>query len=428
MGIVKKLTVAFLAVFLFASQSVFFQPNRRAEAVTPDISVLLDNLPIRFDVPPQIIDGRALVPFRLIAQALNISVDWDPNNRTIFASDGTTMVMLQINNKIAQVNDMPFTLDSPPIIINGRTLIPLRFFSEAFGCQVDWIAKTRTITIISPPRAMNVIGFYALGAGEASSWLDLFGAPYPDITEGNTDIVRELALGWYTINEQGNLLVRNTRNAWQRPFGWEIVLARAKEFGLKTEMVVHETNRDGLLTALLDNEQAKLKAVNSIVQESALYGGVNLNLEGLGLYATGETQIRIRESFTRFISMLSQPLRDVGKTLTLTIHPPNSSYRGYDYQALGKLADRIIIMAHDYGPTPEPLNRVVQAVEMALAVVPSEKLVLGISAPSETAESIIEKIGVAKRYRLQGISLWRLGLLSENMWGAVRKTISKRAQ
>jgi len=68
-------------------------------------------------------------------------------------------------------------------------------------------------------------------------------------------------------------------------------------------------------------------------------------------------------------------------------------------------------MAYDYGPKPEPLNRVEQAIEMALVVVPAEKLVLGISAPSETAESIIEKIGVAKRFRLQGISLWRLGLL-----------------
>jgi len=44
-------------------------------------------------------------------------------------------------------------------------------------------------------------------------------------------------------------------------------------------------------------------------------------------------------------------------------------------------------MAHNYGPKPEPLNRVEQAVEMALVVVPAEKLVLGISAPSETAES-----------------------------------------
>jgi hypothetical protein len=390
------------------------------------IIVLLDDLPVRFDVPPQIINGRTLVPFRLIAEAININVSWDGKTRVISASDGNIRVMLQIDNKTAQVNELPSPLDAPPVIIDGRTLVPLRFFSETFGCRVEWDKAARTIRITSPPRPMNVIGFYALGAGVASSWTNLFGTPFPAAGSGNTDIVRELALGWYTIDAQGNLLTRTPRNAWQRPPGWETVLATAKEFGFRTEMVVHETNQGGLLTAFLNDEQAVSRAVAAIVYEAAFYHGVNLNLEELGLYATGETQRQIRDSLTRFVALLAPPLREAGKTLTLTIHPPNSSFRGYDYAALGQLADRIIIMAHDYGQRPEPLNRVVQAVEMALAAVPREKLVLAISAPSETAESIIPKIGVAKRYRLQGISLWRLGLVTSDMWTTMRQTITGR--
>lgn len=422
----RKLSLALLTVYLFAFLSLFFLPNRQVKAVTPDIEVLLDNLPMRFDVPPMIVNGRTLVPFRLIAQALNITVNWDGNTGTITASDGKTTVILSIGNKVTQVNELPSQLDTPPIIINGRTLVPLRFFGEAFGCKVNWDSKTRTIRISSPPRDINVIGFYALGAGEASSWLDLFGAPYPDIAIGNTDIVRELAFGWYTIDEQGNLLTRSPRTAWLRPPGWEIVLAKAKEFGLKTEMVVHENNRGELLTTFLNNEQAMINAADSIIKESALYGGVNLNLEELGLYATGETQKRIRESFTRFVAKLSKPLRNAGKTLTLTLHPPNSSFKGYDYEALGKLADRIIIMAHDYGEKPEPLNRAVQAVEMALTVVPAERLILAISTPSETNDSITDKIGVAMRFRLQGISLWRLGLVTDDKWNVIRRAIASR--
>lgn len=394
----RKLSLALLIAVLFVNLSVFLIPARLTEADTPDIEVLLDNLPIRFDVPPKIANERAIVPFRMIAQALNIDVDWDGNTGTITASDGKTRVMLSIGNKTAQV----------------------------IGCEVNWDPKTRIIRLSSPPRDINVIGFYALGAGEASSWLDLFGAAYPEIAAGNTDIVRELALGWYTIDEQGNLLTRSPRTAWQRPLGWEIVLAKAQEFRLKTEMVIHETNRSGLLTAFLNNEQAMLNAVNSIVKESALYGGVNLNLEELGLYAAGEEQQIIRESFTRFVAKLAKPLREAGKTLTLTIQPPNSSFRGYDYAALGQLADRIIVMAHDYGPKPEPNNRVVQAVEMALKDVPAEKLILAISAHSETHESINDKIGIAKRYRLQGISLWRLGLITDDMWNAIRRSVKIR--
>ncbi|MBS3976138.1 MAG: copper amine oxidase [Syntrophomonadaceae bacterium] len=423
----KKSAFFMLATLLLAfALSLSAPPSHQATASPPLITVLLDGRPVPFDVPPQIINGRTLVPFRLLAEAINISVNWNDVTRTISASDGTTRIILKIDDKTAQVNDLPIQLDAPPVILDGRTLIPLRFFSEAFGCRVEWDGTTYTISIASPPRPMNVIGFYALGAGVASSWLDLFGLPFPEISPGNTDMVRELALGWYSIDEQGNLLTRSPRNAWRRPPGWETVLAKAEEFGFRTEMVVHETNRGGLLTAFLNDEQAVSRAVAAILQAAARYHGVNLNLEELGPYATGETQRQIRDSLTRFVAMLMPPLREAGKTLTLTIHPPNSSFRGYDYAALGQLADRIIIMAHDYGPKPEPLNRVVQAVEMALAAVPAEKLVLAISAPSETAESILPKIGVAKRYRLQGISLWRLGLVTNEMWTAIRQTISRR--
>lgn len=58
---------------------------------------------------------------------------------------------------------------------------------------------------------------------------------------------------------------------------------------------------------------------------------------------------------------------------------------------------------NDYGSAPEPVCFVTEAVEMARAVVPPEKLVLGISTPGETPESLLTKAGIAKRYNLSGI-------------------------
>lgn len=110
----------------------------------------------------------------------------------------------------------------------------------------------------------------------------------------------------------------------------------------------------------------------------------------------------------------------------LTLHAPNSVYKGYDYRALGELADKIIIMAYDYGPKPEPVNQVIRAVEMAAAAVPPEKLVLGISAPNETSESMQTKVGIAKRYDLNGIALWRLGLITGEMWDMLRSEVPAR--
>jgi len=83
-------------------------------------------------------------------------------------------------------------------------------------------------------------------------------------------------------------------------------------------------------------------------------------------------------------------------------------------------------MAYDYGSKPEPVSLVRQAVEMAKANVPPEKLVLGISAPTETPESILTKVGIAKRYGLEGIAIWRLGLVTGEMWDALRATVIPR--
>lgn len=80
-------------------------------------------------------------------------------------------------------------------------------------------------------------------------------------------------------------------------------------------------------------------------------------------------------------------------------------------------------MAYDYGTKPEPAALVLQAVEQALQHVAPEKLVLGISLPSENPTSIVTKVGIAKRYKLQGIALWRLGLVQEEVWQVLRAAI-----
>jgi len=390
-----------------------------------EIPVLVDGLPVSFDVKPVLQNGRTLVPFRAIAEALNVAVAWDGATRTVTASGGQTTVRLQIGNSTAYHNDAPVVLDVPPVIAGGRTLIPVRFFSEAFGCKVDWDAAARAVKITSPPRPMTVMGFYALGDSATSSWTDLFQKPYPAAGPGNTDVVGELALGWYSLDEKGRLLTRS-RTGWQRPDGWEKVLEAARSYNLRTEMVVHLTDQDGAIVNLLSDAGAVSRAVKEIAAEAGRYHGVNLDFEGLGYRENGEQLAATRAAFTAFASRLAEKLHAAGLGLTLTLHAPNSVYRGYDYRALGEAADRIVIMAYDYGSKPEPLNLVLQAVQEAATAVPPAKLLLGISVPSETPESIITKVGVAKRYHLGGIALWRLGLVPGDMWQALRTTVRPR--
>lgn len=306
-------------------------------------------------------------------------------------------------------------------------MIPLRFFSEAFDCRVDWNGKTYTVDITSPPQDLHVLGYYALGDRETSSWTDLFQSPYPETGTGNTDIVDEVALGWYSLTREGELLTRNA-SGWQRPDGWEDVLDAAEQYGIRTEMVVHMTNRDGELSGLIADEAVAEAAVEAIMEAVESYNGVNLDLEGLGYrYDKSDEELeQIRTDFTRFVETLASGLHENGKTLTLSLHPPNSVYQGYDYQALGQLADKIVIMAYEYGLTPEPVHLVEEAVKRAVATVSPDKLILGISAATENHESMAGKIGLAKRYGLDGIALWRLGLYTDEMWDSIRQHVVPR--
>lgn len=389
------------------------------------ISVLVDGLPVTFDVQPFIQNGRTLVPFRAIAEALNVKVTWDGKTRIVSATDGKTAVRLQIGNKTAYRNDAPVPLDVPPVILGERMLIPVRFFAEAFACNVDWDAPAGVVRIVSPPKEITVVGFYALGDSDTSSWANLFGRPYPETDTGNTDVISEIALGWYSLDKDGVLLTRS-RTGWQRPDGWEDVLRAAGKFNLETEMVVHVTDGDGTVSSLLASEAAMTGAVRAITQEAKRYDGINLDFEGLGYQDTGEPLGLVQREFTAFVRLLSEQARASGLGLTLTLHAPNSAYKGYDYKALGDRADRIVVMAYDYGSKPEPVSLVAQAMEMAKALVPPEKLVLGISAPAETAESIPAKVGIVKRYGLGGIALWRLGVITDGMWKALRDTVRAR--
>lgn len=414
----KLLFLLFTGLFLITSPLL-------PRAAHPPVQVNIDGFGVKFDVQPVIKEGRVLVPFRALSEGLNTKVKWDEKTQSIQAFQDNNTVILEIGKNTAFLNNSPLTLDVPPTILDGRTLIPLRFFSEAFDCKVNWNEQNYIVDVKSAPKNLNVIGFYALGDKGTSSWTNLFQREYPETSLGNTHLVKELALGWYSLDQEGALLTKST-TGWQRPVGWENVLEASNRYNLKSDMVIHATNKDQLLTKFLANEIAVNNLVNNILTEVQLYGGVNLNLEGLGLSQRGQELVAIQDNFTQFIDKLAQGLKPLHKQLTVTLHAPNSVYKGYNYQALGAIADRIIIMAYEYGGTPEPAGKVVEAVEMAKSMVPADKLILGINIPRETAESLLTKVGIAKRYDLEGIAFWRLGLLTPQMWSNLETTIIPR--
>lgn len=122
-------------------------------AQAQSIRVVIDGSPVFFDQPPSAIGGRVLVPLRGVFERLGAFVQWDPQSNTVTAIRADTQVVLVIGSRQATVNGRAVLLDVPALIVGGRTLVPLRFVSEAMGARVDWNAATRTVFITSSPAA-----------------------------------------------------------------------------------------------------------------------------------------------------------------------------------------------------------------------------------------------------------------------------------
>lgn len=112
-----------------------------------DIKVLLNDKYIEFDVKPQLISGRTMVPMRAIFEALGAEIEWHEETRSVSAyKDGVEMHIVLDDNRM-QVGYRIIILDVPAIEKSGRTLVPVRAVSEAFNCSVGWDEKKSTVTI-----------------------------------------------------------------------------------------------------------------------------------------------------------------------------------------------------------------------------------------------------------------------------------------
>ena len=115
-------------------------------AATP-ITITLNGHVIKSEVPPVIENGRTLVPLRVIFEAMGASVDWDEPTQTVTASRGERTIVLTLGNPAAKINGEVYILDVPPKSVNGRTLVPVRFVAESFGADVRWNERTQTVII-----------------------------------------------------------------------------------------------------------------------------------------------------------------------------------------------------------------------------------------------------------------------------------------
>lgn len=118
----------------------------------PKLQVFLNGAPLGLDPKPMILEGRTLVPLRGIFEAMGATVVYDAEKRTITGTRGTQTLFLTLGSKNAQINGQEVVLDVPPQILNNRSFVPARLIAESFGATVQWDAiRNRVLITDSAP-------------------------------------------------------------------------------------------------------------------------------------------------------------------------------------------------------------------------------------------------------------------------------------
>lgn len=334
--------------------------------------------------------------------------------------------------------------------------------------RIGWVADYLINIVPSKPQVKphgkTVLGYYLLGSSSYNSLIQ------------NSNYLTAIAPWSWGLDSYGKL------NADFDAKTLAQVLMFSGNREVETYALVHNLFNGSfdpkVVSALLNNQAARIRAVNEIKTALVNWGmtGINLDLENV--------PAADRQALTEFVAELSEALHAEGLKVTMAVpaktadNPSNNFSGAYDYAALGKHVDQLVIMAYDQhyraGP-PGPIASikwVEDVIKFAVSQVPAEKIILGIpnygydwpqsgmadaltydqtmqlaAANSasirwqgedkvpyftygnnrqvwfENRYSIKYKLELVNQYQLNGIALWRLGQEDSGIWNVINDTL-----
>ena len=217
-------------------------------AKSNDITVTYDGENISFDVQPEIVDDRVMVPMRTIFETFGAKVKWDSDTQTITAKKKSKTIQMTIGSSDMTKNDETYSFDVSPIIEDGRTLVPIRAISDMLGLDVEWNEKNNTVIITTPQD------------DEDDSWKDNTGTVDLDNVEVTGDGI-SVSDNIITISKGGDFEVTGTLDDGQIVIDTEEkVKLRLSGMSLtnKNGSAVYVKNADKAYITLTDNTENTL--------------------------------------------------------------------------------------------------------------------------------------------------------------------------
>lgn len=149
----RKLALVLFLSFMLTLSGVF----PAAAQADKSIKILWNGKIVKSDVSPVIKEGRVLVPLRAIAENFGLNVEWDAENRLIkIEYEGIEFMEFKIGvNSVYHTYNYGYEggmkgiyfVDVAPVIVNNRTMVPLRIVADALGLNVEWDAAARTVRL-----------------------------------------------------------------------------------------------------------------------------------------------------------------------------------------------------------------------------------------------------------------------------------------
>jgi multiple sugar transport system substrate-binding protein len=146
--------LAFVLALLVAFSSVLAAvPGVKGESVTTiEVTIgkntgMVNGKSTTLEQGALITNGRTMVPLRFISEAMGATVAWDAATRTANLTLADNKIALSIGKTVAKVNGYDVTLDAPAAIVNAKTLVPIRFIAESMGATTAWNATLRKVTV-----------------------------------------------------------------------------------------------------------------------------------------------------------------------------------------------------------------------------------------------------------------------------------------
>lgn len=154
----RKLLLTTLALGLLGATTVYgeqvkmdlFYNGKHHTYAAKEVKIEIDGKAmVPKDMPAVIIDGRTMLPMRQIAQELGCEVNWNEAAKQIYVMRGSDIIVFTVDSKTGYENGKEFTMDVPATIVNDRTMLPVRALADALHLNIKWNDPNRIVSIQS---------------------------------------------------------------------------------------------------------------------------------------------------------------------------------------------------------------------------------------------------------------------------------------